>query len=189
MISIVYKITNSVDDRLYIGSTTQSLNQRFSQHKKNATIETRKGYNGALYVAMRELGIDKFHIEVIETVECKDKDQLHQHEQKHIDEIKPVFNYQRAHNTEADKIETRKQYYINNKDKIHVYAISTERRESMKTYQQENKEKLKKYKAELFKKQKANAVSCECECGGHYKDYTKKQHLKSKKRITWMTLQ
>ena len=62
---------------------------------------------------MRELGVDKFRIEVIETVECKNKDELHSHEQKHIDELKPIFNYQRAYTTEETRKVVKKNWYNN----------------------------------------------------------------------------
>ena len=113
MIGIVYKISNTEDDRLYVGTTFGSINVRFSHHKSNVKNEDRKSSKGALYVAMRELSIDKFKIEVIETVECDNKDELHEYEQKHIDELKPVFNYQRAHTTEAIRKATKKQWHDN----------------------------------------------------------------------------
>ncbi len=66
----VYKLCNSIDDEVYIGSTKQKLGQRFSEHKSRA----KKGKkNMLIYNHMRELGIEKFYIELLEEKEVSDK--------------------------------------------------------------------------------------------------------------------
>ena len=37
--SKVYKLVNSIDDEIYIGSTTQPLSKRFADHKKMLSID------------------------------------------------------------------------------------------------------------------------------------------------------
>lgn len=59
----IYKITNTVNQKMYIGLTTTSIETRWKYHKKSA-----KKPKAPLYYAMRKYGIDKFTIEIIE--EC-----------------------------------------------------------------------------------------------------------------------
>lgn len=61
----IYKITNKINDKIYIGQT-KDINRRFREHKKC-------GYNNVknkhLYFAIEKYGIDAFTFEVIEYVE------------------------------------------------------------------------------------------------------------------------
>ena len=57
----VYKITNSVNGKVYIGLTTSYVSDRWYQHKRAVS----QGCNSALYSAIRKYGIDKFSIETI----------------------------------------------------------------------------------------------------------------------------
>lgn len=71
-------IKNNQNDKLYIGQTTWPLNKRWSSHKKCAKMilnsingvplnEQYKGIsNSALYNAMATIGIENFHISVVE---------------------------------------------------------------------------------------------------------------------------
>lgn len=65
----VYKITNRLNGKIYIGQTKQSLEKRFMQH-----LHT----NSPLGQAMRQCGTDNFTIEVIE--ECENQEQLNERE-------------------------------------------------------------------------------------------------------------
>ena len=55
---IIYKITNTINDRVYIGQTVGSLAKRWSQH-------TTSMKNSPLYNAFRKYGRDKFKIEAV----------------------------------------------------------------------------------------------------------------------------
>lgn len=68
----VYKIVNSANDVIYIGSTCQPLSSRMTGHRYFA----RSGKTQAMYCAMRELGIKKFRIILIEDFACMSKSQL-----------------------------------------------------------------------------------------------------------------
>ena len=60
----IYKITNNINNKIYIGKTDFSLDKRFKQHCKSAfkpSLERRP-----LYEAMRKYGIDNFSICLIE---------------------------------------------------------------------------------------------------------------------------
>jgi len=58
---ILYKIMNTVNDKLYIGQTKKTLNQRWSSHKSRA----RKGSTMAIHNAMRKYGVENFSIHPI----------------------------------------------------------------------------------------------------------------------------
>lgn len=73
----VYRITNSVNDKSYVGITsTRWLSTRFNLHKTAARHGRFNGngvFKARLHVAMYEIGIDKFKIEVLEEVNTKQK--------------------------------------------------------------------------------------------------------------------
>lgn len=84
----VYKVTTHLDSRLYIGSTTQTLAQRMTQHRNNA----RRGKESILYNLMRELGDDKFVIVLIAEVHNVTKEMLRALEHQAICEFDTVKN-------------------------------------------------------------------------------------------------
>lgn len=59
----VYKIKNSINGKVYVGQTIQSLKRRFSQHKCNALTKNRKS---PLYSAIQKYGIRNFKITLLE---------------------------------------------------------------------------------------------------------------------------
>lgn len=65
----VYKVTNRLNDKLYVGQTKQSIEKRFLQHFHA---------NSLLGKAMRQCGIENFTIEVIEY--CDSQEQLNERE-------------------------------------------------------------------------------------------------------------
>jgi len=65
----VYKITNTLTDKIYIGSTKTSIEQRFEEH-----VKCNDG--SPLHSAMQELGAENFKIELVEKVEYYDEEQL-----------------------------------------------------------------------------------------------------------------
>ena len=60
---IIYKITNIINNKVYIGLTTVSLKERWTNHKTSARV----GVKRHLYNSMRFYGIDKFVIEQIDS--------------------------------------------------------------------------------------------------------------------------
>lgn len=69
----IYKITNDVNNKVYIGQTRRSIAERWSVHKYR--FQNKK--NCPLYRAMEKLGVEHFNIELIE--ECPN-DKLIEHE-------------------------------------------------------------------------------------------------------------
>ena len=65
--SKIYKITNDINNKIYVGKTSRSLEERFAEHcsdRKRAGSENRP-----LYRAMNKYGIEHFSIDLIE--ECQ----------------------------------------------------------------------------------------------------------------------
>ena len=60
----IYKITNDVNDKIYIGKTEFSIEKRFNEHCKDAFREHCE--KRPLYSAMKKYGINHFHIELVE---------------------------------------------------------------------------------------------------------------------------
>ena len=68
-IGYVYKIQNTDDELLYIGSTSQPLSKRMANHR--ADCKKPKKCNYKIYKHMNELGIHKFSIAIVEEVKYK----------------------------------------------------------------------------------------------------------------------
>jgi group I intron endonuclease len=66
----IYKCTNNVNGKVYIGYTRKSLEKRIIEHKSNS----KKGSHYLLHKAIQKYGIDAFHWEII--FESKDKNYL-----------------------------------------------------------------------------------------------------------------
>ena len=60
----IYQIINDINDKIYIGKTEFSIQQRFKEHCRDAFRE--RNEKRPLYAAMRKYGIKHFHIELIE---------------------------------------------------------------------------------------------------------------------------
>ena len=71
----IYKIVNTVNDKVYIGSTTRTLAQRMGDHRKCA-----KGDRSRFYKAMRWHGVANFRIELIRNVSCSNVIELEKKE-------------------------------------------------------------------------------------------------------------
>jgi hypothetical protein len=66
----IYKITNLINGKIYVGLTRHSIDERWKNHKKDINKERNK--NRALYRAFKKYGIENFKMELIESVElCK----------------------------------------------------------------------------------------------------------------------
>lgn len=62
----IYKIVNDVNDKIYIGQTKRTLEERWKEHQKYAVQPDSKS---KFYVAIKEIGISHFQIIPIEEVD------------------------------------------------------------------------------------------------------------------------
>jgi group I intron endonuclease len=80
MPGIIYKLKTSVGNRFYIGSTFQTLERRFSQHKS----ASKKKKLSPMYKFFNRIGWNNVTIELIETIDTQNKKLLLAREQYHI---------------------------------------------------------------------------------------------------------
>jgi len=78
----IYKITNKVNGKTYIGKTSKSIEERFRRH-----FYHHKTGNTHLYRAMRKYGFDSFSVAMIE-----ETSQLNEREIFWIKELQPEYN-------------------------------------------------------------------------------------------------
>lgn len=67
----IYKITNQINQKSYIGQSTDILG-RWRHHKSSSKNEISAAYNYPLQRAFRKYGIENFSFEILE--ECLTKD-------------------------------------------------------------------------------------------------------------------
>lgn len=84
MYYIIYKITNLINGRCYVGITSESVNTRFNKHKRKA----RFGSETNLHKAMRKYGEENFEIEVILSFFSENKKEAYAVEQEYINKYK-----------------------------------------------------------------------------------------------------
>ena len=78
-INAIYKATNTIDNKCYIGQTTFTLASRKASHKRKALILRNPA---PFYDAIREHGFDVFKWEIVCT--CKNKEELDDKEREVI---------------------------------------------------------------------------------------------------------
>ena len=64
----IYKITNLINQKIYIGETTQTIDKRWKQHLYQS-FKQGHGYNYHLHAAIRKYGESNFKIEQVEQCE------------------------------------------------------------------------------------------------------------------------
>ena len=146
----IYKILNTINDEVYVGSTTQSLAKRMSWHRNS--LNSKRSKKQVLYQYMKEYGVDNFYIELVECFSCKSKEELLAREGHWI----------RCVGTLNCRVSgrTKEQYRQDNRD---MYA------ESSRKYYQNKKEQIKEKQVEKI----------QCECGLFYSRANKNQHVKT----------
>ncbi len=159
----IYKITNDYNDDVYVGSTCDTLVKRFSSHKSH--INCVRVVNIPLYVLMREIGTDRFRIELIENYPCEDKYQLRQREGYFIRQFGNL-NRQIAGRTKKENKE-------DNKEKL---------KEKTLEYRKENREQiLEKQRNYYCSKIEDLKQKVMCECGCEITRYSINNHKNTKR--------
>lgn len=74
----IYKITNIINNKIYIGLTTQTIKERWRQHVSSAYSKKSKSYNEVFKKAIRKYGENSFRLEEIDNAstleELKEKE-------------------------------------------------------------------------------------------------------------------
>ena len=89
MKGFIYKITNRVNNKVYIGQTHFTVEHRWKQHIKNYNIEHRKQ---PLYKAFDKYGLDNFYIEPIEEIDSDQLDEREMYWIAYYDSFKNGYN-------------------------------------------------------------------------------------------------
>ena len=116
---VVYKISNNIDKKVYIGCTRQELRKRWIQHKSAQFKEVKE--QNKLINAFKKYGFENFKIEPIEF--CKSITEMSEKEQFWInfyDSIKEGYN------VSAKKYGERyikKEHYITMKKKKNIFLL------------------------------------------------------------------
>ena len=185
----IYKIYNTIDDEIYVGSTCTSLSMRMVKHRCSAKQQRTQHYK--LYQKMNEIGIENFFIILLkEFKDCQNKEQLRKMEGEYITELRPSLNHRltgreskewfnNAENQERKK-EMDKRYYWNNKEqrqeehKVYYQERKEDRLIYQKEYAKNNIEKVKEYQ----KNWRSKKVNCH-HCGQGITRGSLTRHMKS----------
>lgn len=137
---LIYKITNTLNNKCYVGATITSLSKRMSSHKSMANA----GDNAEIYKAMRMYGIINFTSEVLE--ECS-KDVMFDREQFYIQKFNCIFPNGYNATSGGEKGNKQAEVSLDKKSKFHK-----------KRWQTVNKEEFsEKMKAVFRDEEKRNA--------------------------------
>lgn len=85
----IYKITNKVNNKVYIGQTRYTIESRWRQHCKNYNFEHRPQ---PLYKAFEKYGLDNFTVETIEEVQVEKLDEREMYWIAYYDSFKNGYN-------------------------------------------------------------------------------------------------
>ena len=98
---IIYKITNQINSKIYIGLTTCSLKERWNNHRHCVKSDPRH-----LYCAMRKYGIENFTIEQIdETDNLEDLGKLEYKYIKQYNSRNPKIGYNLSAGGETNQLD------------------------------------------------------------------------------------
>ena len=187
----IYKIICNKSGKIYVGSTTKSIERRLRQHKcsyksflngkhgKTSSFEIIEGGDCKIEM-LKELknitreDLLKAENEFIETIECINKqkaytglDKKEYGKQYRNDNKDTLLEYGKQYrNDNKDSLnEKKKQYYNDNKDSLN---------EKHKQYYEQNKE--------IINKKRNEKITCPI-CGTKYSKRNKSTHEKSKKHV------
>jgi hypothetical protein len=155
----IYKIDNDIDQLIYVGSTIQPLNQRFTNHKCASKLHP----NIKLYKHFAKLGVEHFKIKLIKNYPCAGKLELAIEEERYKIMLNAQLNTRRAHRTAEQQKEQdndwHAQNYQNNRAKINLKHSE---------YREKNRAKINE------------SLLCKV-CGKTYTRSCKARHCRSKR--------
>ena len=155
-ISGIYKITNTVTNDFYIGSS-KDVKKRWNEHKCKS--KWNECPNNPMYIDMQKYGVDKFELQILEVVETE---KLKEKEQQFIETLKPTYN---RCNAKGLNIERRKETHKKAQKK---YEKTDKRKKAKKEY---NKEYHKTDKYKNYQKEYQQSDKCKEHQKEFYKEY------------------
>ena len=119
-ISGVYKITNTMTNDFYIGSS-KNVKLRWASHKWPSIWNEQP--NNPLYLDMKKYGLDKFVFEILAEVEAE---KLKEKEQEFIETLKPTYNNRNANGWDFERYkETNRKFGNKYKNQLCYYNGET----------------------------------------------------------------
>lgn len=118
---IIYKITNQINNKVYIGLTTCSLEYRWARH-----ITESKNINNTkhLYKSMRKYGIENFTVEEIDsTNDFKELGRLERYYIKQYNSTNPNLGYNLTHGGESNQYDGNPSAKVTVEDVIQIREI------------------------------------------------------------------
>jgi hypothetical protein len=167
----IYSIkSDDLPDKIYFGSTTDSLSDRMTRHKtQHRRYRERKLGN---YVSSYEiLDSPNAYIELVEDVECATMEEMLRKEGRYIQNDPNCVNKNVAGRS-------RKEYYSDKKEMFRQYYLKNRkhRLEYQNAYNTINREAIRI---------RTNTRHI-CECGGKYLHVNKSVHYKTQKHQRWL---
>ena len=167
----IYKVVDIGYNKMYIGSTIESLSKRMERHRSKYKDYLRgDGDNTRVYWLFDEFGVENCKIELIENYPCNSKEELEAQEGKHQRDNKCINKVIAGRTVKEYK---KDEYdYISFQQKVYR-ELHPEKRHA------EGKRRYEKIKEKLSEKHL-------CECGKHYTFGHKKRHEKSQKHQNYI---
>lgn len=145
---IIYKITNILNGKFYIGMTKNSLDERINSHiKRSKNKKTSQTY---FHRALEKYGIENFKCEIIDDSAITKEDMI-ELEIKYINELKPHYNLTKGGDGISEPTEEiKRKISESNKGKVFSESTLKIRSEKMKLkwkddeYRKKVSESLKK---------------------------------------------
>ena len=163
--TIIYKLVKNDDydnANIYIGSTTDFI-RRKNKHKSDCNCVTSKSYNDKKYQYIRDNGgWEEWNMIEVEKFPCNDKREAEAREEYWRCHFNSQLNIRRAYITNVEKIDYKKQFYLDNKDNIlkqkkQYYEIHKDKiLDEKKQYYEKNKDKLLEIMKQYYYNKKNN---------------------------------
>jgi hypothetical protein len=115
----IYQIKNTIDDDIYVGSTTNTLEGRMKGHRQGSNTKCKQ--HMILYNKMNEYGFDKFFVELIEEYPCNSKIELGAREGHWIKErgtLNKIIQGRTKQDWNDENKDVKHNWYVKNLDKI-----------------------------------------------------------------------
>ena len=129
---VIYKITNNINKKVYIGLTTQTLEYRWKRH---ITESRNINNNKHLYKSIRKYGIENFTVEEIDNADnLKDLGKLERYYIKFFDSINPEKGYNLTSGGERHQYDGNSQSKLTVDDVIKIRSAYAECIYSVKKY-------------------------------------------------------
>lgn len=136
---IIYKITNKINNKIYIGLTTESLEKRWRTHKSSVGKK-----NHPLYNSMKKRGVCNFCIEQIDSADNIEK--LGELERFYIQKYKsnnPKYGYNITAGGEHNQLDANPKAKLSMEDVINIRKLYKESKLNCKQAYELYKHKIK----------------------------------------------